>query len=61
MEKDDEYVLHAALPSMQLDDIHIQFHEGMLTIQGERKLEHEAHNGYYHREHPPLGPSRAAS
>jgi HSP20 family protein len=50
MEKDDEYVLHAELPGMKLDDIHIQFHEGMLTIQGERKLEHEAHNGHYHRE-----------
>jgi HSP20 family protein len=49
-EKDDEYVFHAELPGMKLDDIHIQFHEGMLTIQGERKLEHEAHNGYYRRE-----------
>jgi HSP20 family molecular chaperone IbpA len=25
MEKDDEYVLHAELPGMKLDDIHIQF------------------------------------
>jgi HSP20 family protein len=50
LEKDDEYVLHAELPGMRLEDIHIQFHEGMLTIQGERKLEHEAHNGYHHRE-----------
>lgn len=50
MEKDDEYVLHAELPGMKLDDMHIQFHEGMLTIQGERTLEQEAHNGYYHRE-----------
>jgi HSP20 family protein len=50
LEKDDEYVLHAELPGMKLDDMHIQFHEGMLTIQGERKLEHGAHNGYYHCE-----------
>jgi HSP20 family protein len=50
MEKDDEYVLHAELPGMKLDDIHMQFHEGMLILQGERKLEHETHNGYDHRE-----------
>jgi HSP20 family protein len=50
MEKDDEYVLHAELSGMKLDDVHIRFHEEMLTMQGERKLEHETHNGYYHRE-----------
>jgi hypothetical protein len=35
---------------MKLDDMHIRFHEEMLTMQGERKLEHETHNGYCHRE-----------
>ena len=50
VERDDEYVLHAELPGMKLDDVHIQFHEGMLTIQGERRMEHETHNGYHRRE-----------
>ena len=50
MEQDDAYVLHAELPGMKLDDMHIQFHEGRLTIQGERRMEHEAHNGYHRRE-----------
>lgn len=50
IEQDEEYVLHAELPGMKLEDIHIQFHAGMLTIQGERQMEHEAHDGYHWRE-----------
>jgi HSP20 family protein len=50
MGRDDEYVLYAELPGMKLNDMHIRFHEEMLTMQGERKLKHETHNGYYHRE-----------
>jgi HSP20 family protein len=50
VEKDDEYVLQAELPGMKLEDINIQFHEGTLTLQGKRKMEREAHNGYHRRE-----------
>ena len=50
LEQDDAYVLHAELPGMKLDDIQIQFHEGMLTIQGERWMEPESGNGYHRRE-----------
>lgn len=50
MEKDEEYVLYAELPGMKLDDIHIQFHEGVLTLQGERRMEQNGQNGYHHCE-----------
>jgi HSP20 family protein len=51
VETDAEYVLRADLPGMSEHDVNIEFEDGVLTISGERKAEHE-HNkeGYYRLE-----------
>ncbi|GIX46501.1 MAG: molecular chaperone [Candidatus Tectimicrobiota bacterium] len=50
MERDDEFVIQADLPGMNLEDIDIQFHGDTLTIKGERKAAYEGDSGYQHRE-----------
>jgi HSP20 family molecular chaperone IbpA len=40
-EKDGTYLLRADLPGMKKKDIHIELHDGYLTLRGERKSEHE--------------------
>ncbi len=50
MERDDEYVLRADLPGMKLEDIEVQYHEGTLTLKGERKMERESKDGYHRQE-----------
>jgi len=47
----DQYVVSAALPGMNKDDIKVDIHDGMLTIHGERKDAHEDKSkGHYHSE-----------
>src|SRR5690242_14993593 len=41
VETDDHYLLKADLPGMKQDDVSIEFHDGVLTIAGERKIEYE--------------------
>lgn len=48
-ETDKEFEVSAALPGMNKDDIEISFNAGMLTISGERKMEHEENGRRYHR------------
>ena len=44
-----EVVLKAELPDMKREDIHVTFENGVLTLRGERKLDHEARRESYHR------------
>lgn len=48
-ETDKEFELTVALPGMKKDDFEISYENGMLTISGERKLEHEENGRKYHR------------
>jgi HSP20 family protein len=41
VETDDHYMLKADLPGMKQSDVSIEFHDGTLTISGERKIEYE--------------------
>ena len=48
-EKEGNYVLRADLPGMKKEDIHIELHDGCLTLRGERRTEHEEEKEGYHR------------
>jgi HSP20 family protein len=51
VETDDHLVLRADLPGMTQDDVEIEVKDGVLTISGERKAEHEDKSeGYYRVE-----------
>ena len=51
VETADQYILRADLPGLSDDDINIQLEDNVLTISGERKTQHEAHEeGYYRIE-----------
>lgn len=49
VETDKEYRVTAELPGMEEKDIELTFRDGVLTIKGERKLEHDA-EGALHAE-----------
>ena len=38
-ESDDAYVVRAELPGVEKDDVHVSLDNGVLTIQGEKKVE----------------------
>lgn len=42
-------VVKAELPEMKREDIKVTFENGVLTIEGERKLDREANGEKYHR------------
>lgn len=48
-ETDKEFEVSAALPGMNKDDLEISFNAGVLTISGERKMDHEEKGRRYHR------------
>lgn len=49
--KDGDLVIKAELPGMKPEDVDITLQEGVLTISGERKAEHEREGaGYYVKE-----------
>ena len=51
VEGEDHFVLKADLPGLAEDDVSIEVQDGMLTISGERKAEHEARErGWYRIE-----------
>jgi HSP20 family protein len=51
VETDNEYVLRADLPGLSEKDVNIEFEDGVLTLSGERKAEHEERKeGYYRVE-----------
>jgi HSP20 family protein len=48
-ETDNELVLKADVPGVELKDIDIQIENGTLTLKGERKFEKEEKNKGFHR------------
>jgi HSP20 family protein len=49
VEDEKEYLIKAELPEMKREDIRVSVDNGVLTIRGERKFEHEEKNQKYHR------------
>jgi HSP20 family protein len=49
-ETENELVLKADLPDVELKDINVRVENNTLTIEGERKFEHEEHKGYHRIE-----------
>ena len=49
VESGDQFVLKADLPGLSQEDVKIEVEDGTLTISGERKSEHEASEGGWHR------------
>jgi HSP20 family protein len=51
VERDDEFVLRADLPGLSEKDVTIELEDSVLTVSGERKVEHEDRKeGYYRVE-----------
>ena len=51
VETDDHLVLRADLPGLERDDVEIEVKDGVLTISGERRSEHEQKSeGFYRME-----------
>jgi HSP20 family protein len=51
VEAGDHLVLRADLPGMEKDDVEIEVKDGVLTVSGERKAEHEEKSeGFYRAE-----------
>src|SRR3954454_7048609 len=51
VETDDSFVLKADLPGLDEKDVKIEVEDGVLTVSGERKAEHEEkREGYYRVE-----------
>ncbi len=48
-EDEKEYLIKAELPELKREAIRVSVDDGVLTIRGERKLEHEEKNKKYHR------------
>jgi HSP20 family protein len=49
LETDNELVLKADLPAVDMRDIHVEMENGTLTLRGERKFEKEEKETGYHR------------
>lgn len=51
LQEDGDIVVRAELPGVRPEDVEVTFHNGVLTISGERKAEQEKEgSGYYVRE-----------
>jgi len=48
VEKEDEYVVKASLPGINLEDLDIMYNANVLTIKGETKKEEEVEDVCYH-------------
>ena len=48
-ERDNELVLKADLPGVEMNDIDIQLENGTLTLKGQREFKKEGKDGGYHR------------
>jgi HSP20 family protein len=60
VETDDHLVLRADLPGLDSDDVDIEVKDGVLTVSGERRSEHEEKtDGYYRVERAFGGFSRS--
>ena len=62
VETDDNLVLRADLPGLTEDDVAIEIKDGVLTVSGERKAEHEERSeGFYRVERAQGSFSRSLS
>jgi HSP20 family protein len=51
LQEDGDIVVRAELPGVRSEDVEVTFHNGVLTISGERRAEQEKEgSGYYVRE-----------
>jgi HSP20 family protein len=48
-ETEKEYVIKADLPEVKKDDVKIEYEDGVLTVDGERKLEKEEKGQKFHK------------
>ena len=48
-ETETEYVVTADLPDVKKEELKVTLHEGVLTIEGERKFEEEGKGDTFHR------------
>jgi HSP20 family protein len=48
-ETDKEYIVKADLPDVKKEDVKVQFEDGVLTFEGERKSEKEEKGKKFHR------------
>lgn len=48
-ETDNEYLIKAELPEISRDNVEVNIHDGVLTIQGERRFEKSTDNEKTHR------------
>jgi len=49
LETDNELIIKADLPQVDMQDIHVELENGTLSLKGERKFEHEDKGAGYHR------------
>src|SRR5262249_12190231 len=50
-QKGDKYIVRAELPGLKKDDVQVELTENALTIQGERREQHEEEReGYFQSE-----------
>jgi len=49
IEKEDQILLRAELPGMTEEDVELTVENGTLTLQGEKRFEHEESEGQYRR------------
>jgi HSP20 family protein len=61
VEEDDHFVLKADLPGLSEKDVSIEVQDGMLTISGERKAEHESREHGWYGSSAPSAASTAPS
>jgi HSP20 family protein len=48
-ETDTEYVVKADLPEVKKEDVKVEFEDGVLTVQGERKMDKEEKDKKFHK------------
>lgn len=48
-ETDKDIVIHAELPGVKKEDMHLELKDGILTLSGERKQEQKQEKDKYHR------------
>ena len=60
VETDDHFVLRADLPGMSQEDVTIELEDNVLTVSGERKVEHEEKREGFYRVERTFGHFRRA-
>jgi len=59
-ERKDAYLVTVELPGVQADDLQVTLEDGLLTIQGERHVAHDASEQQFHRIERRYGAFRRA-